>query len=125
MTPERAIQTEILHRFATRPDLRLWRANTGAAIDRTGRMIRFGVSGQADVSGIIGPTFGDGSWSGTRLEIEVKTAKGKQSDEQRAFGDMIQNFGGVYILARSAEDVQIVLDTLGDKRCVVAAAIGR
>ncbi|MFP4145893.1 MAG: VRR-NUC domain-containing protein [Phycisphaeraceae bacterium] len=102
MATERQIQNAILRTFATRRDVRLWRQNTGAAPYRDAkgqkRLVRFGVPGQADLSGILP--------GGVRLEIEVKGPKGRQSHEQQAFQRMIERFGGVYVLARSVQDVQ-------------------
>ena len=93
---EKRIQNEILRVFGTRSDMRLWRANVGAA--RFGRhVVRFGIPGQADLTGILP--------GGIRLEIEVKGPHGRQSREQQAFQRMIGRFGGVYVLARSVDDV--------------------
>ena len=117
---EKKIQNQILREFATKPEMRLWRANVGRAVPiahiklieqavlNNNRnealnllsrcpMIRFGIKGQADLNGIL-----DG---GTRLEIEVKSEKGKQSKEQIIYENMITNKGGIYILARSVKDV--------------------
>lgn len=105
---ERDIQTAILRAFATRDDVRLWRANCGAAETATGRIIKFGIKGQADLSGILP--------GGIRLEIEVKTATGRQSADQRAFGEMIKRWGGVYVLARSVADVETALAPFLDTR---------
>jgi len=90
----------ILREFATRPGIRLWRNNTGAT--RIGdRVISYGLKGSADISGIR-----DG---GQRIEIECKSATGKQSPEQIAFGAMITKLGGLYVLARSVDDVEKAL----------------
>jgi len=94
---EKQLQHDILHAFGTRPDLRVWRANVGVA--RIGRrVVRFGVPGQADITGILP--------NGRRLEIEVKAPTGRQSEDQANFQRMIERFGGLYVLARSVEDVQ-------------------
>lgn len=102
---EKSIQNEIFREFGTRPWCRLWRSNSGVAKyrDRFGkqRSVRFGVPGQPDISGIIR----GGVWLG----IEVKSATGTQSVEQRAFQLIIERFGGIYILARSVEDVRVRL----------------
>jgi len=42
--------------------------------------------------------------------VEVKSARGRQSAEQRTYQRMIERFGGVYVLARSAEDVRTALE---------------
>ena len=80
-----------------RTDLRIWRQNTGAATDQNGRLVRFGRPGAADLTGILS--------DGRRLEIEVKSAHGRQSVAQASFQRIIENYGGVYILARSVTDV--------------------
>jgi hypothetical protein len=94
---EKHLQNAILRAFGTQPGLRLWRANVGVA--RVGRrVVRFGIRGQADLTGIVP--------DGRRLEIEVKTATGRQTAEQRSFQNMIERFHGIYILARSVDDVR-------------------
>ena len=98
---EKHIQNEILRAFGTRSDMRLWRANTGA-VRIGGRFVRFGVKGQADLTGVLP--------GGVRLEIEVKSATGRPSEAQRNFRAMIERFGGVYVLARSVGDV---IDAIG------------
>lgn len=100
---EQDIQNEIIRTFGTRPDMRIWRNNAGAM--RAGRsFIRFGVPGQADLTGIL--------HNGQRLEIEVKTDTGRQSKEQQQYQRIIERFGGIYILARSVEDVWARLKSL-------------
>jgi hypothetical protein len=137
---EHAIQNDILRHFGQRPGMRLWRANCGVAVmgmGPTARKVRFGIPGQADLSGVIQvvvlrvfrpriklgdePCFGapdrypdDGPVIGLRLEIEVKSATGRQRPEQKAFQAMIQKYGGIYILARSVNDVHAALETLID-----------
>lgn len=92
----------ILLEFGSRPGVRLWRQNAGAARTRTGAFVRFGVPGQADISGIMAPT-------GQRIEIECKTENGRVSAAQRKWGAMIEKFGGIYVVARSVEDVRELL----------------
>lgn len=84
--------------------------NTGVAVPLNGtRPVRYGVNGQADISGIL-------MGKGTRLEIECKAEKsGYQSKVQKAYQRGIERFGGVYILARSVDDVWAALAPLGYK----------
>ena len=99
---ESQILAAILREFGSRTDMRLWRQNTGAAKDpRTGQVIRFGIKGQADLSGIL--------QGGRRIEIECKTATGRQTKEQKAWQRMIEKMGGLYVLARGVEDVERAL----------------
>ena len=107
---ETEILIDILRHFATREELRLWRAHTGAAITPVGgRIVRFGVPGQADLSGIVrvAPA------RGRRLEIEVKTTVGRQSELQKNYQRMITDAGGIYILAKSVNDVYAGLGDAG------------
>lgn len=94
---EHQIQNEILATFGARQDMRIWRQNTGAIVIDN-RLVRFGVPGQADITGLLIP-------SGRRIEIEVKDAKGRQRESQKKFQAMIEKAGGIYILARSVDDV--------------------
>jgi hypothetical protein len=97
---EKQLQNAILREFGTRPDMRLWRASAGAA--RIGRrFIRFGVPGQADLTGII--TVGG---IGVSLWIEVKSPTGRQGQEQMWFQQIVSKLGGLYVLARSVTDVE-------------------
>lgn len=110
MTPEKTIQNEILRTFGTRPDLRIWRANVGAARYQ-GQVVTFGVPGQADLTGILPVTVHCPACGllagrvGMRLEIEVKRLDGRQSLAQERYQRLIQRFGGCYVLAHSVGDV--------------------
>ena len=44
--------------------------------------------------------------NGRHVWIEVKTAKGRLSKDQEKFRDEVEAYGGVYIVARSVEDVE-------------------
>jgi len=99
---ESALVQSILLEFGSRSDMRIWRANVLVAQDRNGRVIRAGIKGQADISGVLRP-------SGRRIEIECKTKTGRQSKEQQAWQRMIEWAGGLYLIARSIEDVRLAL----------------
>lgn len=62
------------------------------------RAINVGEAGWPDIEGMTKPT---GRWFG----IEVKTATGKMSSEQVVMQQRINESGGIYVLARSVEDV--------------------
>lgn len=115
---ERDLLYLILSTWGAHPQLRIWRANTGVGwfangqparkTDKGAYAVKFGTPGQGDISGLVLP-------SGRRLEIETK-AKTKQSDDQKSFQKMIERFGGLYVLARSLEDVDRALAALGVTR---------
>jgi len=77
------------------------RTNVGAAISKAG-LVRFGVKGMADIHCIQLP-------HGRLIAIEVKTDRGRQSKDQKRYERMITKYGGLYVLARSVEDVRRVL----------------
>jgi hypothetical protein len=71
-------------------------------------VIRYGLcNGSADLIGLRAYRAGDPA--GQFVAIEVKAHTGRQSPEQFAFQVMVETLGGVYILARSVEDVEEAL----------------
>lgn len=89
---------EVCNRFGDA--ITIWRSNTGAFHDGK-RLIRFGVVGQADVSGIMKPL-------GCRIEIEVKRPGGKQSQAQKNFQRMMLAHGGLYLLCDGDIEGQVI-----------------
>jgi hypothetical protein len=107
---EREIQNQIFRAFGTIQGLRVWRQNSGGA--RFGnQLVRFNIPGAADITGLIPMTpicpncGGSCQPIGARLEIEVKSEDGKQSQDQVNFQRIIERHHGIYILARSVDDV--------------------
>ena len=95
----------------TVPGVRVWRQNTGALYDREGRLVRYGVVGSADISGIASP-------DGWRIEIEIKQP-GKlsmQTDKQRNWQRMVEDHGGIYILADDPNDAAASLSARLEER---------
>jgi hypothetical protein len=95
---ESEVQAGILAYLGTRPDVWFWRQNTGGV--RAGnRFIRFGLPGAPDVVVIQAPT---GRFVGIEVKREVG---GSVSGVQREWGNSLTAFGGLYVVARSIEDV--------------------
>lgn len=88
---------------ATQAGHRLWRNQTGAHQDQTGRWIRYGVGGVggSDLIGI--------SRTGTMIALEVKTPRGRLTPEQAAFLAMVASMGGIAACVRSVEEAMGVL----------------
>lgn len=77
-----------------------WRANSGAfAGEYKGRkrFVRFGLPGQPDWLGILP--------GGRGFGIEAKVGRGKQTFAQQRWQEHCEASGGLYILARSLNDV--------------------
>ena len=82
-----------------------YRNNSGAMIgEYKGKKSfdRFGAKGSPDIICVI-----DGRYIG----IEVKSEIGRQSENQQIFQDRLEKAGGLYILARSLDDVINELNT--------------
>lgn len=104
---ESAILRGILDAFAWNTDVRIWRQNTGAARlpgkNRTTQVVRFGVKGAADLTGIVIAT-------GRRVEIEVKRPGNKPTAEQVSYGEFIRKNGGIYLVVHSIQETLDLLE---------------
>lgn len=107
---EAQIQHAILKAWGAHPRLRIARVNTGAAkVGNPPRLVRFGVPGTADICGVLAPT-------GRLVMIEVKTAKGRQRDAQVVMQRVVTSMGGLYVVARSLDDVDAAFAAIGVTR---------
>ncbi len=79
------------------------RNHVGKVKDEHGRWHSFGLcKGASDIIGLTN--------AGQFIAIEVKSPKGKLSDEQVAFLRMVENKGGLAIIARNIDDVRNRID---------------
>ncbi len=80
----------------------VWRNNTGALRDGTGRLVRYGLcKGSADIIGI--------APDGRFLAVECKTETGHVRTEQVQFLEAVRKAGGLAGVARSADDAVGIL----------------
>lgn len=70
--------------------------NTGALRDAQDRLVRYGLKGSADIYSCL---------SGRFVVVECKVGRDRQRVEQRKYQLAVEAAGGIYILARSEEDV--------------------
>ena len=96
-----------------RGPVRLWRNNTGALVDQQRRFVRFGLcKGSSDLIGLraleITPEL-VGQRVAQFVALEIKTAQGVLSPEQRAFLRLVQELGGVAAVCRSVEEAEQLL----------------
>lgn len=100
---ESLVVNECLLSLGGRSDCRVWRNNTGTLKDRNGRPVSYGLVGSADILGIAN--------GGRFLAFECKRpVGGTWSAQQRAFAKMVERFGGLYALVRSAGEAMRALD---------------
>jgi len=105
---EATLQQEIRIALGMRDDVMMFRINVGKfrPIDGSqGRVIQSAPDGTPDLLGVI--KRGD---VGQAFGIEVKSMRGQQREAQRSFQVAWEKRGGIYILARSIEDVYAGLD---------------
>lgn len=106
---ETTLQQHIRLALGTRPDLRLFRNNTGTLPDpRTGRPVQFGLArGSADLIGWRTVTVTP-EMVGTRIAVftslEVKTLRGRLTPQQRSWMDAVRAAGGIAGVVRSVAD---------------------
>jgi len=106
---ESDIQLKIIKKLQA-AGIYVWRNNTTGLYDAKLRGYRsnpYQLKGVGDILGVLP--------DGRHLEVEVKTAKGKQSPDQAIHAKRVTGLGGVYILARGVEDVDNLLDFIRTK----------
>jgi hypothetical protein len=74
-----------------------WRNNSGAYKTESGNYIRYGCKGSPDIIGMNKA----GKWIG----IECKSGKNQQQESQKAFQQRVEANSGIYIVARSVDDL--------------------
>lgn len=77
-----------------------YKNNTGVLRDRDGRPVRYGCVGSPDVVACVAGRF---------VGVECKVGRDRQRIEQRAFADATARAQGIYVLARSVDDVRDAL----------------
>lgn len=108
MSSEAVLQQEIRLALGQRDDIMMFRINVGKFRPIEGeqkRVIQSAPEGTPDLIGVlargsVGQAFG----------IEVKAAKGRQREAQALWQAAWERRGGIYILARSLDDVYRGLD---------------
>ena len=100
--PEQLVQQQILSALGAWRGLTVWRNNTGTLRDSTGRPVRFGLVGSADVLGVAAP-------GGRLVALEVKAPGRHPTPQQAAFGAMVQRHGGLYLVVHSLEEALVGL----------------
>tara|TARA_R110000868_G_scaffold17606_6_gene76883 strand:- start:2014 stop:2340 length:327 start_codon:yes stop_codon:yes gene_type:complete len=94
------IQDAIRLALTDEPGLVLWRNNTGVAEHR-GARVRYGLAvGSADLIGCLDGRF---------VALEVKTAVGRASTEQRQWLELVRRHGGFAAVVRSVEEAHAAI----------------
>ena len=134
---ETAILKRTLLALGRLPLARSWRNNTGQAwmgkvvriarrgtvhvepgdvVIRGARPVQFGLKGSGDIHGLRAVTITEahvGTVIGQYFSVETKTATGRQSEQQKKFGEMVNSLGGLYIVARDPEEAARIIGGQG------------
>lgn len=105
MSSEAILQQEIRLALGQRDDIMMFRINVGKfrPLDGpSGRVIQSAPEGTPDLLGVMSP--------GRAFAIEVKAPRGKQRDAQKKWQAAWERRGGIYVLAKSLDDVYRGLD---------------
>ena len=101
---EAVLQQQIRLALGQRPDIMMFRINVGKfrPLDGVPRVSQSAPEGTPDLLGVITP--------GRAFAIEVKAQRGQQRKIQAAWQAAWEKRGGIYILAKSLDDVYRGLD---------------
>ena len=103
MKQETILQKAILDLLAHIPKSYFFRASSGLIRTEIGNYFRTGKKGCPDICGVLNGKF---------VGIEVKVGKGKLSPFQKQAQEDIKKAGGIYVVARSLDDVEILINNL-------------
>jgi len=100
--PEKAIENQILH-FLWKKKVFAWKNQSTGIFDPVKKIYRksnnpFHIKGVSDILGILP--------DGRFLAIEVKSATGRASPEQKIFLEKINFYGGIGLVAKSIKEVE-------------------
>jgi hypothetical protein len=104
VSSEAHLQQEIRLALGQRDDIFMFRINVGKfrPLDGGARVIQSAPEGTPDLMGVMTP--------GKAFGIEVKAQRGQQRDAQKKWQAAWEKRGGIYILAKSLQDVCEGLD---------------
>jgi len=100
---ETMIVARTLQAIGSLPGVLAWRNNSGALVDRYGRLVRFGAVGSPDILAIV-----DGLFVG----LEVKRQGGRMAPQQRKWKAACERAGGVYVVIDDPAQALAVVDAI-------------
>jgi|GEM_PF-1742952 len=99
--PTEAAVLRAVLRLLKRRGVLHWREQVGVFLTPGGTKVHIGVLGLPDIIAVV---------AGRVIGIECKSRHGRQSPAQRRFAERLEAAGGIYLLARSAGDVEKFLE---------------
>lgn len=110
---ETALMVAIRDAIAREPGVLVWRNNSGRLQDARGRWVSYGLGvGSADLIAVvhIPPCYEGPDTNFARfMALEVKTAKGRERDEQVCWARAVRKVGGFCATVRSVPEAMAAL----------------
>lgn len=106
------VQHPAMVAVGARPDVLVWRQQSGLFFTREGNPVRVGLTGMADAGMIVAVTITPdmvGRTIGVAVQPEFK-AGGQQSEAQANWQRAVEQRGGIYRLVRSSGDMLRLVD---------------
>lgn len=114
------VQNPALLEAGARPDVLVWRQQSGLFYTRDGIPVRVGVPGLADAGMIVAVTVTPdmvGRTIGVAVQPEFKVPRrGQQSEAQANWQAAVEQRGGIYRLVRSPEEMRRLIDEVKNGR---------
>ena len=99
--PESDVLKAVLGTLSLHPRV-AWAARVNSGVfEVDGRFVKASFRGCSDIIGMLK--------GGTFLAVECKSSKGRETSDQAAFGQAVAKDGGMYVVARSVDDVMTAL----------------
>ncbi len=109
-SPEKVLVHRILLRHASRPDVRLWRNETGLFWTADGGRIFCGLcKGSSDIIGISMVAIAWNDWVGVKVALEVKTHGVATTKLQHKYIAQMLEMGAIAGVVKDMDDVDALL----------------
>jgi hypothetical protein len=105
----------------SRPDVLVFRQQSGLFLTHAGTPCRVGLPGMADMGLIVATVITPdmvGRTVGVAVQAEAKTPAGRQSEAQVLWQRAVEQRGGVYRIVRSADDMRQLIADVQSGRAV-------
>ena len=113
---ETRIQNRCLIDASKHHDVMVWRQQVGKYRSlHSDAVISIGDVGMSDIGMIVGVKITPdmiGRTIGAYVGVEIKTSKGRQSNEQKDWQRVIEGRCGLYRIARSTEEMQEIIESV-------------
>jgi len=103
------VQHPAMLAVGARPDVLVWRQQSGLFYSREGNPVRVGLPGMSDAGMIVSVTITPemvGKTVGVAVQPEFKTSAGRQRDAQANWQRAVEQRGGIYAIVRTADDMR-------------------